>query len=184
MKKLLCIIVTLAFINNVAGQDDHKKSDLEKELKSFFQIKFDKFDMDQATWYTPKGALPIKGHNSIYCYFSTIGGVPGNFRMVIKTVGEDWLFVDGYQFYIDGKPYEFKLTGRSKSDYIEGSTFEWTDDSIGPDDLPLIEALSNAKKAEIKINGDTYYDTRHISKYEIDLIYNTLYYYREMGGTF
>lgn len=151
------------------------------ELKKFFKIKKDEFDEDGLTWYTPKDAPYYRNRNGIYCYFGIKNNQTQNLRFVIQYASDDWLFVKNYKFSIDGKAYSF-YPENQETDNGDGGIWEWCDESISTSDLPLIEAISNAKSAKIKFNGRQYFEDKSISQSQIKSIKRTLELFKLMGG--
>lgn len=155
-----------------------------KKLKPYFEIKTNEFAADQKQWYTPKSAPRYINKNSIHCYFAVIDEIPRNFRIKIQYYDDDWLFINKYQFSIDGKAYEFYPDNIKRDNGDSGHIWEWCDDRIELSDTDLIKALANAKNAKIKFVGKQYSDVKKITKNQIKSIKRTLELYKAMGGTF
>ena len=147
-----------------------------KELKPLFKHKSDEFSEDKTEWITPLAAPKFRNRNGIYCYFSA-----NNLRFVYQYHSDDWLFIKKCQFLVDGKTFEY-FPGEVKRDNDESGITEWFDDSVDANNKDLIEALANAKKAKVKLNGDNYYDVKEISKKEIRSIKQTLEYFKALGN--
>lgn len=152
-----------------------------KELSPLFSLQKDEFDPKGLTWVQPKNRPLYANKNGIYCYFQKNDDGISNFRLRIQYYGEKWLFIEKYQFSIDGKAYEF-VPLIVKRDH-DGDVWEWCDEQIKyPDEIKLIKALANAKEAKIKFVGRQYYNIKPISKKQINTIKETLDFYTAMGG--
>ena len=152
------------------------------KLKSLFNVSKDEFDPNGLTWYKPKNASKYVNENSIYCYFQFDNNKASNFRFRLQYLNDDWLFIQKVQFSIDGKPFEF-IPNDVQSDN-DTEIWEWFDENIDVFNEPLIEAIANAKSVKIKLIGRQYFDTKTMTKSQINSIKNTLDLYRVMGGTF
>lgn len=155
-----------------------------KTLKIFFNVRTDEFDVNKKTWYEPKNSPKYRNENGIYCYFGSENGNANNFRFVIQYYADDWLFIQKYQFSIDGKAYELYPDKVETDSGDGGYIWEWCDQSINASDSDLIEALANAKEAKIKFVGRQYVTVKTISQDQIKTIKKALDLYKAMGGTF
>jgi hypothetical protein len=95
---------------------------------------------------------------------------------------DDWLFFSKIQFAIDGKAYDFIPSNTETDSGDGGKIWEWCDESVNQNNMDLIEALANAKKAKMKLIGRKYFDTRNVTKEQILGIKRTLELYTAMGG--
>lgn len=159
-------------------------SEMVKKLKPYFRVKTDKFDPDQTKWYIPLSAPRYINRNGIYCYFGVKDKVPQNFRFQIQYYADDWLFIEKYQFSIDGEAFEFYPNKVERDNGDGGHIWEWCDDKIMASDLDLIKALANAKSAKIKFVGQQYYKIKTITGNQIRNIKRSLDLYKAMGGKF
>lgn len=162
-----------------AGNTDPVKA---KGLLKYFRVKSDEFSNDNAKWYTPKTAPTYANRNGIYCYFQTVHDVPSNFRLRIQYYADDWLFFSRVQFSIDGKAYEY-VPVKTETDNGDGYIWEWSDESVGDTDKPLIRALANAKTAKMKFIGQHYFDIKTISPTQLASIKQAIELFEAMGGT-
>lgn len=176
-------------LNNSNKKDIEKfkktlKIDLAKikALKKYFTTEKDEFSKSNLTWYKPKTAPKYTNQNGLYCYFQTENDMPSNLRFRLQYYSDEWLFFSKVQFSIDGKAYEYIPLSTETDNGDGGYIWEWFDESITNSDKKLINALSNAKSAKMKLIGRQYYDVRSISKEQIKNIKRTLDLYKEMGG--
>lgn len=176
-------------LNNINKENIEKfkktsKIDLAKvkALKKYFTTEKDEFSKSNLTWYKPKSAPKYTNQNGLYCYFQTENDMPSNLRFRLQYYSDEWLFFSKVQFSIDGKAYEYIPLSTETDNGDGGYIWEWSDENITDTDKELINALSNAKSAKMKLIGRQYYDTRTISKDQIKNIKRTLDLYKEMGG--
>lgn len=155
-----------------------------KELIPFFNFKEDEFDPDGKTWIKPKSSPKYIDVNHTYCYFMKRNNVVSNFRLKIQYYAEDWLFINKYQFSIDGKAYEL-IPENPERDHGSGNIWEWSDERINTiSEVELIRALAGAKSAKIKYIGSQYHNIRTIPEKQLLNIKRTLELYEAMGGEF
>jgi hypothetical protein len=155
-----------------------------KSLEKYFRIKGDEFSNDNKKWYTPTSSPKYTNMNGIYCYFQTQNGVPSNLRFRVQYHSDEWLFFSRVQFSIDGKAFEYIPSDVETDSGNGGRIWEWFDESLTSSDKELIEALSNAKTAKMKLIGKQYYDIKTISTEQLNSIKRTLEMYNALGGNF
>jgi hypothetical protein len=171
--------------NNATQANTTQKDTVQiKNLKPFFNIKTDQFEVNKKSWYEPKNSPKYRNQNGIYCYFGSENGNVNNFRFVIQYYADDWLFIQKYQFSIDGKAYELYPDKVETDSGDGGYIWEWCDQEINSSNNDLIEALANAKDAKIKFVGRQYASVKTISQQQIKTIKKALDLYKAMGGTF
>lgn len=120
----------------------------------------------------------------MFCYFMKDNDGVSNFRIQIQYYADNWLFIRKYQFSIDGKAYEL-MPNSVERDNSDDKIWEWCDHCITLDsEKQIIQALSNAKNAKIKMIGDQYYHIRTIKQSELKSIKETVQLYNAMGGVF
>lgn len=153
------------------------------ELTPYFNINKDEFDPRGITWIQPKSAPASLKTNHIFCYFMQEGDKVKNFRLQIQYYADNWLFINKYQFAIDGNAYEY-IPANQERDHGGGYIWEWSDNAVGLSDYELIMALAEAESAKIKYLGSQYYDIQTIPNAQIESIRRTVELYRAMGGKF
>jgi hypothetical protein len=153
-----------------------------KELEIHFRKRKDEFSNTNKTWYEPKTAPKYTNRNGIYCYFQTENGVPSNLRFRMQYYSDDWLFFSKVQFSIDGKAFDYIPNKTERDSGDGGHIWEWFDESVSESDTELINALSNAKSAKMKLIGQQYFDIKTISKEQLISIKRTIDLYKAMGG--
>lgn len=149
-----------------------------KNLKHLFTEKKDEFE--DITWVQPKSRPPYRNQNGAYIYFSKNSTGVGNLRFVMQYAAEDWLFIDGVKFIIDGKTFEY-YTGDWERDNDSG-IWEWSDQQLSKNNMALIESIANGKVVKYRLNGRQYYKDKTMSANTIKSIKNTLEYYKALGG--
>lgn len=155
-----------------------------KELEKFFRIKKDEFSNNYKTWYKPKSAPQYTNLNGIYLYFQKENGMPSNLRFRLQYYDDDWLFIKKVQFSIDGKAYEYIPIHTETDSGDGGYIWEWFDESVTESDKELINAISNAKSAKMKLIGSQYYDIKNITLEQIKSFKQTLELYKAFGANY
>lgn len=154
-----------------------------KKLEKYFRKRKDEFSKEGKTWYEPKSAPTYVNKNALYCYFQTENGIPNNLRFRLQYFSDEWLFIKKIQFSIDGKAYEY-IPSNTETDNGDGNIWEWFDESVTPSDKNLLTALSNAKKAKMKLLGRQYFEIKPITQDQILNIKRTIEMYNAMGGKY
>lgn len=154
-----------------------------KELKKFFRYKKDEFDENKITWITPLSVPKFVNRNALYCYFGKNETNVLDLRFRLQYYADDWLFIENCEFLIDGKPFKYIPTNLEK-DNGDAKIWEWFDDAVDYTNKDIVEALSNAKTAKVKINGSHYFEIVKISPSQILNIKRAYDLYIASGGTF
>lgn len=154
-----------------------------KKLEKYFRKRKDEFSKTGKTWYEPKSAPTYVNKNALYCYFQTENGVPSNLRFRLQYYSDEWLFIEKVQFSIDGKAYEY-MPSNTETDNGDGNIWEWFDESVNASDKDLLTAISNAKKAKMKLLGRHYFEIKPITQDQILNIRRTVELYTALGGKF
>ena len=154
--------------------------------KSFNETK-DEFS--NTSWVKPKSAPKYTNRNGVYCYFATENGkATSNFRFVYQYYSDDWLFIKNMIFNIDDE--NITIAPDMETDCGNGGMiWEWCDrlvtksstDGVTED---FIKKIANAKSVKVKMNGRQYYDTRTLTKEQIQSIKDTYDYFIARGGSF
>ena len=154
-----------------------------EELLPFFDVRKDEFAPDGRIWYKPITAPNVIWTNGIYLYFMVKDGKAQNLRLKVQYYDDDWLFFEKLYFSIDSNAYLYTPYDTKRDSGRGGMIWEWFDEQMHRDDKELLEALSHAKNAKMKFDGDKYYGIRTISTEQIEAISNTLELYYLLGGT-
>lgn len=151
-----------------------------KELAPLFREKKDEFESN--SWVQPKVMPPYRNQNGMYLYFAKSGSNVSNLRFVIQYYGDDWLFVNSVKFNIDGQNFDYYPDSWDKDN--DADVWEWTDQRVESEDLPLLRAIANGKSVKYRLVGSQYVSDKTLSQKYINSIKNTLAYYEAQGGTF
>ncbi len=150
-------------------------------FRSDFTFKKDEFE--NRTWIEPKNSPKYTNTNRIYCYFQLTDKTASNFRLRIQYASDDWLFIKYFKFNIDGNRNITFVPEKMERDN-NSSIWEWCDEHIDTKYEFLISALTHAKKAKVKFEGQQYYDTRNLTNEELKYIKKTYEFYLALGGKF
>ncbi|GAA4209184.1 hypothetical protein GCM10022289_34280 [Pedobacter jeongneungensis] len=165
-------------IHLITTQDSAK---IKLLLKSF-KITKDEFDVDDKQWVRPIDEPHYVNRNGIYSYFQSNEGVASNLRFVIQYYNDDWLFIQKYQFSIDGKAYEY-IPNKVETDSGDGGMiWEWFDDQADENLKKIMEAIVKSKTTKIKMIGNQYFDIKTVTSKQKESIRKTLELYKLQGG--
>lgn len=163
-------------------QDESRvDSNKVKELLPFFSQERDEFSSDGSVMIQPKSAPRFVNENGIYLYFYTSNDGVGPLRFRYQYYADDWLFIKGVKFAIDDKIFEF-IPSKMERDHGEGMIWEWFDEKIGARHGEMIETLTDAESAKMKLFGSQYTEVVTITQKQIRDIKRTVELYRAMGG--
>lgn len=166
-----------AVVSKKAGADVARV----KQLSKFVSFKKDEYDGN--TWVTPKSKPAYRNRNGIYCYFSKDADKVSNFRLAIQYFADDWLFIEGYRFVIDGETFRYSPM-KVERDNGGGDIWEWSDEKVSLPAINIIQALVKAKSAKMRFEGAQYYKEKIITAAQIKAVKDVYDLYRAMGGTF
>ena len=164
-----------------------KNAEVIARVSKSFTEKKDEFST--RSWVEPKSAPKYRNRNGVYCYFATEDGkASSNFRFVYQYYADDWLFIKNMIFNIDDEI--ITITPEMDTDCGNGGMiWEWcdklvTESSVDGITEDFIKKIANAKSVKVKMNGRQYYDTRTLTKEQIQSIKDTYDYFIARGGTF
>ncbi len=153
-----------------------------KALTPKFNFEKDEFSNNNQVWVKHKSNPKYIDTNSVNLYFASTNNKPNNLRFVIQYTAKDWLFFKNVKFSIDEEAYSY-IPSNIKTDHGNGKIWEWSDQQItSSNEINLIKALANAKKAKIKLEGRNYYKVIDIPQKQINAIKETLELYISSGG--
>lgn len=145
---------------------------IEKRLT---QLKKKKDDFKEVTFYNSK-TEPRGFSNSIYLYIVENKGQCTE-RLVISYTASEWLFVDHYEFIVDGKKFVI-IPEQVTRDNAAGDVIELSDDFLSPENKQTIKAIIDSKESKMRYIGKDYYHDRVISareKKSLNDIYSILF---------
>jgi hypothetical protein len=112
--------------------------------------------------------------NGIFCYLNETS--PG-LRFCVQYYAEDWLFIKTMTFNVDGENFEYSPD--FKTDNGDGGhIWEWADQLVTDDELPMLIKLATGKKAKVKLIGAQYYDIKTITPKQQQAIKRMLMVYK------
>lgn len=169
-------------------KDSIAKAEIIKKNQPLFIIKKDEFS--NKSWVEPKTAPRYRNRNGVYAYFAMEDGRAYNFRFVYQYYADDWLFIRNMIFNIDDE--NITVVPNMETDCGDGGMiWEWCDVHVSGGDSAsvdineyFIRKIANAKSVKVKMNGRQYYDTRTLTKAQLQSIKDTYDYYCALGGTF
>lgn len=164
--------------------DIAKKEKQFKEMLASLKSSYNKFN--ETSYYRDKTSPIYVNRNGFYLTFAVDKGetVPRNLQLNIQYYADDWLFIDNYQFYIDGETFRYSPDKVERDNGNGGMIWEWSVENLNSNTKNIIEAIIKSKQAEIKFNGSQYYNTKIISNAEKKALNNVMTSYKEMGGLF
>lgn len=97
-------------------------------------------------------------------------------RFSVRYVADDWLFIQGYTFKIDGVSYEIDASGFNdvERDNGYGGIWEWYDVVAESNELEIARAIAASKHAVMRYRGKQYYRDRTIGPDEKSAIRHVL----------
>ena len=145
----------------------------ETTLKSY--IYEDKDDFQKINWIQPRSEKG-KFRNTIYSYFGiNDNSIINNPRLVIRYLGDDWLFWDKVVFLIDGETYNYFPANAPKRDN-NSKVWETSDEAITESLLNILEIAFKAKSVKYRLVGNNKVKDFTLSKTKIKSIQNILQY--------
>jgi hypothetical protein len=147
-------------------------------LRSKFNMKVDKFDKD--TTFVHRVVPKYINQNGIYPAFKLVNNRANGLYINIQYCAEDWLFIDKYQFLLDGESYDL-LPFNVQRDNGDGKIWEWSSIHMDAGYIPFLEALKVSKKGKIRYVGK-YSEVRDLSASQIKKLKEGYEYYTAMGG--
>jgi hypothetical protein len=113
--------------------------------------------------------------NGIFVYINEKGPT---LRFAIRYYAEDWLFIKNMTFNVDGSNFDYIPANRFKTDSGDGHIWEWADDVVVDEDLPMMVSIATGEKAKVKFYGTQYYKIVDISQKQRDAFKHILQVYK------
>lgn len=136
--------------------------------------------IEAITWYQDKSSPMHANANGAYIYMGDKGETAW-LRLRVQFHSDDWLFIKSATFVINGEKRGL-IEGRWERDNSGGKVWEWSDSSVGDEQLGLLKAMASAKEVIIRFDGAKYRRDRTLNKSELSSIKNVLKAYTELGG--
>ena len=139
-------------------------------------------EVEGITWYAHKSSPPGNSRSAIQAYIGTKNNAPW-LRLKITYSAEDWLFVEGYTFNIDGKNETLELSySDRKSDNSGGSTWEWSDLMVDAKLFQMLDRIAQSERTILRYRGKQYYKDRDVTPVEKQAIREVLQAYMVLSG--
>lgn len=145
-------------------------------------------EFSDATFYRDKSSPAYVNRNGFFLTFSNSGkkgtSIPSNIYLKIQYYADDWLFINSYQFSIDGNSYSLYPEKVERDNGDGGMIWEWCSINLNynKDAYDIVKAIINSKSAKIRFNGSQYYDDKIISSSEKIALKNVLLAFDKLGG--
>lgn len=173
-------------------EEQIKKEQEEKERninKALSNLVFEYNEFSDATYYRDKSSPGYVNRNGFFLTFSHSGkkgeSKPRTIYLKIQYHSDDWLFINDYQFAIDGKNYSLSPEKIERDHGEGGMIWEWCSINLNynKDAFAIVKAIINSRTAKIRFNGSQYYDVKVISSSEKSALKNVLLAFEALGGT-
>lgn len=160
-------------------REAEKKAILAKAKKNF---RFNKDEFEDRSWVYHNSTPKYTNRNSVHVYFQQDkDGSASNLRFRIQYEADEWLFIQNVIFNIDGENERFVPEHMETDCGYGGRIWEWCDEPATYN-MSLIQKIANAKSVKMKFNGRQYYNTRTMSRQQINAIKETLSFYNALNG--
>lgn len=188
---ILGAFVFLIVINGLISHDGHRgvasktstevkpilppKPVLTETEKTSILKKFSKSrdKMDGITWYESKRDKDT--YDSRIMLYMGANADSYWLRMKIRYYGDDWLFLEGVKFLIDGTVIDYPFNKYEvKRDNSGGSVWEWVDVKVNENEMGLLTLLADGNSIEMRFLGSQYRRDRKITKAERQAIKDML----------
>lgn len=144
-------------------------------------IRLEQDDMRGLTFYNDPSSTQYVDETALRIYVSYDGEEPLLF-WVASYAADDWLFIESYQFLVDGQRYQRILDYDEVERDNYTTIWEWSNLLVKESDLEFLEAIANSQSTTMRYNGQSYYDEREITAQEKSAIKNVLAVYEALGG--
>jgi hypothetical protein len=122
-------------------------------------------NVNDVTFYYAKGiSRYVNGPSQMLLYAAKPDEGSPSLSLRIRYLADDWLFIEGYTFKVDGRTFTIDASGFDdvKRDNGEGEIWEWyTTDA--DDQMDLLRAVIASKSAVIRYRGRAYAHDRTIT---------------------
>jgi hypothetical protein len=117
-------------------------------------------------WYYARTTTQYLDSNSIHLYMGQEQGSEPYLRFRIQYAGDDWLFINKFTINADGQVFIIEPDYGDVERDNDSDVWEWYDISPSDENVSMVKAIMNAKKAVIRCQGDQYYKDRTITSTE------------------
>lgn len=157
------------YSGGVMSSDKLSEPEVKKLLQNFV---VEKDEFKDTKFFKPKTAPRYTNQNGFYLYFGLKMNSVNPLRLRMQYYSDDWLFIKGCTFLIDGQSYEL-MTGSFERDN-DSDIWEWYDEPLNASSAEIVEKLANCKSAKVRYHGDQYHDDKVISASQLKAIKQTI----------
>lgn len=160
------------------------QKDKERKIKeSTASLVISKDEVESISWYTHKNSPKSDASKALFIYFGRKNNNV-SLRLKITFTADDWLFIKGYIFNIDGVNYPLPISffRDRKSDNSGGKIWEWVDLSVDAQAYAVLTKIAESKRTILRYEGKQYYSDRDVSNSEKQAISEVLIAYHALGG--
>ncbi len=128
---------------------------------------------------------PSTGTQSdVKVYFSVKDGKAEGLRMVIRYVGEDWLFINQFAFKANGKTFTIAppLLDGVERDHAAGRIWEWYDFPVEAKERAMLDSILADNEPLLRCEGKQYKKDRTLEVDERERLSLVLLAFKVMGG--
>jgi len=141
-----------------------------KKMLTKFRKKKDEFR--DLVFYEHISTPRYNSANAVYLYFSTHQSTVNPLRLKLQYYADDWLFIRGCTFLIDGQSYDLR-TGSFERDN-DSDIWEWYDEELTYSSAEIVEKLLKCKSAKVRFQGSQYYDDKVITAKQLAAMRETV----------
>jgi hypothetical protein len=117
-------------------------------------------------WYYARTTTQYVDSNSIHLYMGQEQGSDPYLRFRIQYAGDDWLFINQFTLNVDGEVFVIEPDYGDMERDNDSDVWEWYDINPSDENVSMLKAIMNSKKAVIRCEGDQYYRDRTITATE------------------
>jgi len=117
-------------------------------------------------WYYARTTTQYVDSNSIHLYMGQEQGSEPYLRFRIQYAGDDWLFINKFTLNVDGEVFVIEPDYGDMERDNDSDVWEWYDTNPSDQNVSMLKAIMNSKKAVIRCEGDQYYKDRTITSTE------------------
>lgn len=143
------------------------KAKAAQELKNALaDLKVNKDSVTNKKWYYARTTSQYVDSNSLHLYMGQEQGSEPYLRFRIQYAGDDWLFINKFTINADGQVFVIEPDYGDMERDNDSDVWEWYDISPSDENVSMVKAIMNSKKAVIRCEGDQYYKDRTITSTE------------------
>ena len=186
-KKLLAQIENL--IEKAEKEKQRRLAEAARERKrrlaeAIKKMRKEHNEFKATTFYEDKSSPKYVNANGIFLMFNKDddSDKAGALLLRIQYYASDWLFVESYQFVIDGKRYSLTPLIGVQRDNGDGWIWEWSTEPVIGSTCNLVKTIIESKKAKIRFVGKPYYADKIITTSQKSAMRNVVDAYKALGG--